>query len=167
MTNKLIIKPNELLADQHTIHGKGAGSALKKERNVANASPTPNGKAPIRRTSPRKFSGKDALKKTARLDLVFLCSSCGKKLSAPMTAEGEHVPCPDCGSQLTVPEKDPDLDKKVGGDTPNTKKQSTFKFCCIRCGQSLEIERVAAGSKLECPNCKSTIDVPQPPDEWA
>ncbi len=166
MTEKIVIKPSELPAGQIPIHWKGVGSALKKERNVDNVSSSPNGEAAPDKTSTRKVSGENTLAKTARLELVFLCSSCGKKLSAPITAEGTHAPCPDCGNRLTVPNIDPALDEKVSCDTPNTKKPSTFKFFCIRCGQSLETDRGASGANVQCPHCHSAIDVPQPSDEW-
>ena len=35
--------------------------------------------------------------------LTFRCSNCGHRLTAPLTAVGQHAPCPRCGFEARVP----------------------------------------------------------------
>jgi DNA-directed RNA polymerase subunit RPC12/RpoP len=97
----------------------------------------------------------------ARKEFTFLCCSCGKKLSAPVSAEGSDVECPNCKNQITIPRPAP----SEGDSDMGYQKPEIFKFFCIRCGQSLEVKRQMTGSDVECPRCRSRITVPTPPDE--
>ena len=92
-------------------------------------------------TPERPFHGGKPKTKTARLDVVFLCNACGKKLSDPLTAEGKSVPCPTCGSRMTVPPRDPQRSTGEEPDAVNARKPGEIKFFCVRCGQSLAIDR--------------------------
>ena len=160
---KIVIKPSELPSGQITIHGTKPEQKPQDE-NPGNGSHRSSAHESKLRQADRRASPR---KKTAILDVVFLCNSCGKKLSAPMAAEGKTVPCPTCGNRITVPPKNPQLSERVGDDELNAKKPSEMKFFCVRCGQGLDINRGAAGSDLQCPNCQSAIKVPKPADEWA
>lgn len=41
-------------------------------------------------------------------------------------------------------------------------KPEIFRFFCIRCGQPLETEKNRACQPATCPNCMSTITIPEP-----
>jgi DNA-directed RNA polymerase subunit RPC12/RpoP len=95
----------------------------------------------------------------------FLCNACGKKLQAPETMAGQTTKCPDCGNAITVPQptSEPQTPKQRKRGV-RYKKPKTFKFFCVRCGQSLEADRDLATTQLECPHCKSVIVIPPPAD---
>jgi DNA-directed RNA polymerase subunit RPC12/RpoP len=100
-----------------------------------------------------------------RKEFRFLCNACGKKLQAPETAAGQTTKCPDCGNAITVPQPtaEPQTPKQQKRGV-RYKKPKSFKFFCVRCGQSLEADRDLATTQLECPHCKSMIVVPPPAD---
>jgi DNA-directed RNA polymerase subunit RPC12/RpoP len=100
-----------------------------------------------------------------RKEFRFLCNACGKKLEAPESMAGQTTDCPDCGNTITVPQPtaEPQTPKQRKRGV-RYKKPKTFKFFCVRCGQSLEADRDLANTQLECPHCKSMIVVPPPAD---
>lgn len=130
--------------------GKQAGGADRK------TDPGQKPKKPV--VKPKPPSKSDKMFK-------FLCNACGKKLEAQEGMAGESIQCPCCGNDIVVPEP---------ADEPQTPKQrdqgvryvlpEAFKFCCVRCGQSLEAARKLVGRRLNCPHCRSSIVVPEAPD---
>lgn len=118
--------------------------------------PTPSKPSPVGEPEPPDQSG----------EFRFLCDTCGKKLQAPETMAGQTIQCPNCQNMITVPQPNPEpLNEKQRKTGVRYQKPKTFKFFCVRCGQSLEADRELANAQFNCPHCKSVIVVPPPADE--
>jgi DNA-directed RNA polymerase subunit RPC12/RpoP len=128
---------------------KSSGAGRRKK-------PAPSKPSPVADPGPPVQSG----------EFRFLCDTCGKKLLAPETMAGQTIQCPNCKNMITVPQPNPEplnaKQKKMG---VRYKEPKTFKFFCVRCGQSLEADRELANAQFDCPHCKSVIVVPPPADE--
>jgi DNA-directed RNA polymerase subunit RPC12/RpoP len=96
----------------------------------------------------------------------FLCNTCGRKLEAPENVVGCSITCPNCSTSIEVPKPTPKpQSNKQEKEGTRYVKPKVFNFFCIRCGQELEAKRDLPGTKLNCPQCKSMIVVPEAPDE--
>jgi DNA-directed RNA polymerase subunit RPC12/RpoP len=121
-------------------------------------SETAGGSAARTAEEKRAASGKEKFR--------FLCNSCGQKLEAREASAGQPVKCPRCGTDITVPEPAAQpVNRRQKQEGVRYTKPPSFKFFCLRCGQSLEVVRDLVGTQLECHHCKNTIAVPSPPDE--
>ena len=88
--------------------------------------------------------------------IVFACTSCGKKMSAPEDYIAKRVRCPNCQQPVTVP----DIQPKT--DLPAPEK---IKFRCPHCEQKMALPTSYAGKTVTCAKCKNKFKVPGIPDQ--
>jgi DNA-directed RNA polymerase subunit RPC12/RpoP len=88
--------------------------------------------------------------------IVFACTSCGKKISAPEDYAAKRVRCPNCQQPVTVP----DIQSKIDPPAPET-----IKFRCPHCEQKIALPTTYAGKAVTCAKCQKKFRVPRMPGQ--
>lgn len=167
MTNKIIIKPEDLPLRHLVV--KKPKTAQRRKTDVPD-SPAPSKRNPTSNRSEDQMDQSATNKSHAKTrmpqeDIVFLCNSCGERLSAPAIIQGRLIVCPSCRNDITVPKPSHSGTRTSSKRRLNYVKPRSFKFFCVRCGKSLQIDRTAVGGLVQCPDCQSQITVPNAPDQ--
>lgn len=98
------------------------------------------------------------------MTIRFNCPYCGKTLGVPDDKAGMVAACPQCKQQVQSPEahevvyKPPTL--AIAGAT-NTSNKGIIRFHCKECGAVQERPIQQGGQKMTCPQCQSSVDIPQ------
>ena len=161
-TKSIEIDPSKLPAGQIRIKKKPAPDTPQTSSGESTSHQKPGGSEDEQSASQPKQDGHPGRQeKGEKEQFKFLCNSCGMKLQAPQSSAKDTVLCPNCKNQITVPQPTSGTNK----EGLNYQRPAVFKFFCVRCGKSLEIDRSLSGRAVECPFCHSTIAVPDPPDQ--
>jgi hypothetical protein len=79
--------------------------------------------------------------------------TCGQQFMAQPHLAGQRVACPQCGSQLTIP----DL---AEARKPSQQEGPPESLVTCQCGQSFKAAPHLAGTRVSCPSCGQPIDIP-------
>ena len=84
----------------------------------------------------------------------FRCARCGQKVIVRDEFAGRQGKCPNCKSQVTIPEA------PTAPPPPAAAPGALVKFFCFRCGQRIAARQELGGKRIKCPHCGVVTEVP-------